>query len=168
MPPTSLWRTPLEVVLPAEPAARSDGAFRIALADLGERHPVTRGLREGSASDPPHWSQCSGWSTAARKGTAVMPAPTVRPLLVLSREGEGGSRCCSPITSGCGRAATKAAGRTSSLRRLSHWLIKQPDLEEEALRLFVRGRDLTVQRQTMAEGVERDSRSRRRPARAAT
>jgi hypothetical protein len=31
--------------------------------------------------------------------------------------------------------------------------MKQPDLEEEALRLIVRGRDLTVQRQTMAEAV---------------
>src|SRR5262249_3194297 len=39
------------------------------------------------------------------------------------------------------------------LRRLSHWLMKQPDLEEEALRLMVRGHDLTVQRQTMADSV---------------
>jgi hypothetical protein len=39
------------------------------------------------------------------------------------------------------------------LRRLSHWLMKQPDLEEEALRLLVHGRELTVQRQTMAETV---------------
>ena len=31
--------------------------------------------------------------------------------------------------------------------------MKQPDLEEEALRLMVRGRDLTVQRQTMADTV---------------
>src|SRR4029450_5710887 len=37
--------------------------------------------------------------------------------------------------------------------RLSHWLMKQPDLEEEALRLNVRGRDLTVERQTMADTV---------------
>jgi hypothetical protein len=39
------------------------------------------------------------------------------------------------------------------LRRLSHWLMKEPDLEEEALRLIVRGRDLTVQRQTMSDTV---------------
>ncbi|MFI5002720.1 MAG: hypothetical protein ACHQK9_22775, partial [Reyranellales bacterium] len=35
----------------------------------------------------------------------------------------------------------------------SHWLMKQPDLEEEALRLLVHGRELTVQRQTMADAV---------------
>jgi hypothetical protein len=40
------------------------------------------------------------------------------------------------------------------LRRLSHWLMKEPDLEEEALRLLVRGHDLTVQRQSMAETVD--------------
>ncbi len=39
------------------------------------------------------------------------------------------------------------------LRRLSHWLMKEPDLEEEALRLTVSGHDLVVQRQTMADQV---------------
>jgi hypothetical protein len=39
------------------------------------------------------------------------------------------------------------------MRRLSHWLMKQPDLEEEALRLIVRGRDLLIERQTMADTV---------------
>ena len=39
------------------------------------------------------------------------------------------------------------------LRRLSHWLMKQPELEEEALRLIVKGHDITVQRQTMADTV---------------
>ena len=39
------------------------------------------------------------------------------------------------------------------MRRLSHWLMKQPDLEEEALRLIGRGRDLVIERQTMADTV---------------
>jgi hypothetical protein len=39
------------------------------------------------------------------------------------------------------------------LRRTAHWLMQQPDLEEEALRLLVHGREITVQRQTMAEAV---------------
>ena len=46
--PTSLWRTPLEAILPAEPSGRTtDMAFRAQLTELGKRHPVTRGL-EGS------------------------------------------------------------------------------------------------------------------------
>src|SRR5262245_36880906 len=40
---TSIWRTPLDVILPAEPNGRTtDGAFRPQLTDLGKRHPVTR------------------------------------------------------------------------------------------------------------------------------
>src|SRR6187431_2282895 len=49
--PTSLWRTPLESVLPAEPNGRTtEGPFRAKLTELGKRHPVTRGL-EGADSD---------------------------------------------------------------------------------------------------------------------
>src|SRR5437016_5903856 len=55
--PTSIWRTPLDAILPAEPSGNvTDRAFRPELTDLGQRHPVTRGL-EGSESDPPHWSR---------------------------------------------------------------------------------------------------------------
>ena len=152
---TSLWRTPLEVVLPAEPNGRTtDGAFRAALTDLGKRHPVTRGL-EGADSDPPHWSQ---WfrlvDSRTRKGTAVMQGPDNKPLLVLSREGEG--RVALLLSDHIwlwARGYEGGGPHIDLLRRLSHWLMKQPDLEEEALRMFVRGRDLTVQRQTMSETV---------------
>src|SRR6202521_1837691 len=55
--PTSIWRTPLDVILPAEPSGEvNDGAYRAQLTDLGKRHPVTREL-EGANSDPPHWSR---------------------------------------------------------------------------------------------------------------
>ncbi len=37
---------------------------------------------------------------------------------------------------------------------MSHWLMKQPDLDEEALRLQVQGKDLMVVRQTMADTVQ--------------
>ncbi len=152
---TSIWRTPLEAILPAEPNGRTtDGAFRAALTDLGKRHPVTRGL-EGADSDPPHWSQ---WfrlvDTRPRHGTVVMHGPDDKPLLVLSREGEG--RVALLLSDHIwlwARGYEGGGPHIDLLRRLSHWLMKQPDLEEEALRLMVRGRDLTVQRQTMGDSV---------------
>ena len=152
---TSIWRTPLDVILPAEPSGRmNDGAFRAQLTDLGKRHPVTRGL-EGADQDPPHWSR---WfrlvDTRATKGTAVMHGPDSKPLLLLSREGEG--RVALLLSDHIwlwARGFEGGGPHIDLLRRLSHWLMKQPDLEEEALRLMVRGRDLTVQRQTMSDGV---------------
>jgi hypothetical protein len=153
--PTSIWRTPLEIILPAEPSGRTtDGAFHARLTELGKRHPVTRGL-EGSEQDPPHWSR---WfrlvDSRAAKGTTVMQGPENKPLLLLSREGEG--RVALLLSDHIwlwARGYEGGGPHLDLLRRLSHWLMKQPDLEEEALRLLVRGRDLTVQRQTMSDTV---------------
>jgi hypothetical protein len=152
---TSIWRTPLDVILPAEPSGRmNDGAFRAQLTDLGKRHPVTRGL-EGADEDPPHWSRWFRLVDArAAKGTAVMHGPDNKPLLLLSREGEG--RVALLLSDHIwlwARGYEGGGPHIDLLRRLSHWLMKEPDLEEEALRMFVRGRDLTVQRQSMSESV---------------
>jgi hypothetical protein len=115
---------------------------------------VTRGL-EGSDQDPPHWSR---WfrlvDSRASKGMAVMQGPDNKPLLLLSREGEG--RVALLLSDHIwlwARGYEGGGPHIDLLRRLSHWLMKQPDLEEEALRMFVRGRDLTVQRQTMSDTV---------------
>jgi hypothetical protein len=130
-------------------------AFRARLSELGKRHPVTRGL-EGSEQDPPHWSRWFRLVDArTSKGTAVMEGPDGKPLLVLSREGDG--RMALLLSDHIwlwARGYEGGGPHIDLLRRLSHWLMKQPDLEEEALRLLVRGRDLTVQRQTMEESVE--------------
>jgi hypothetical protein len=153
--PTSIWRTPLDVVLPAEPNGRTtEGPFHALLTDLGKRHPVTRGL-EGAESNPPQWSR---WfrlvDTRAEKGTTVMQGPDNKPLLLLSREGEG--RVALLLSDHIwlwARGYEGGGPHLDLLRRLSHWLMKQPDLEEEALRMSARGRDLEVRRQSMADEV---------------
>ncbi len=152
---TSIWRTPLNAILPAEPTGTvTEKSFHARLTELGKRHPVTRDL-EGSTSDPPHWSQ---WfrlvDTANANGTAVMHGPDNKPLLVLSREGEG--RVALLLSDQLwlwARGFQGGGPHLDLLRRLSHWLMKEPELEEEALRLSVSGHQLLVRRQTMAETV---------------
>ena len=154
--PTSLWRTPLDAVLPAEPSGSMiERPFHARLSDIGKRHPVTRAL-EGAGEDPPHWSR---WfrlvDTRNSQGNSVMEGPDGKPLLVLSREGEG--RVALLLSDHIwlwARGFEGGGPHLDLLRRLSHWLMKQPDLEEEALRVVARGRDLTIERQTMAETVE--------------
>jgi hypothetical protein len=153
--PTSIWRTPLDVILPAEPTGEvTERSFRAQLTDAGRRHPVTRNL-EGSETDPPHWSQWFRLVDIKRStGTNVMQGPDGKPLLVLAREGEG--RVALLLSDHIwlwARGYEGGGPHLDLLRRLSHWLMKQPDLEEEALRLVVHGRDITVQRQTMADAV---------------
>ena len=155
--PTSLWRTPLDAILPAEPlGSMTEGGFHARLSMLGKRHPVTREL-DGSASEPPHWSRWFRLVDARNptSGSTVMEGPDGKPLLVLSREGEG--RVALLLSDHIwlwARGFEGGGPHLDLLRRLSHWLMKQPDLEEEALRLAVRGRDLSVERQTMAETAE--------------
>jgi hypothetical protein len=63
-------------------------------------------------------------------------APASSALLVFSREGfEGGGP------------------HLDLLRRLAHWLMKEPDLEEEALRANVRGHVIEVERQSLKADV---------------
>jgi hypothetical protein len=154
--PTSIWRTPLDAILPAEPSGdTTERPFYARLTDLGKRHPVTRGL-EGSDSDPPHWSRFFRVvDTKNPNGTAVMEGPDNKPLLILSRQGEG--RVALLLSDQIwlwARGYEGGGPHLDLLRRLSHWLMKQPDLEEEALRLSAHGHTLTVERQTMAESVE--------------
>jgi hypothetical protein len=153
--PTSIWRTPLDDILPAEPDGNvTEQAFRPTLTELGQRHPVTRGLA-GSDTDPPNWSQ---WfrivDTRNPTGTTVMQGPDEKPLLVLSHQGQG--RVALLLSDHIwlwARGFEGGGPHLDLLRRLSHWLMKEPDLEEEALRLNVSGHNLVVRRQTMADDV---------------
>ena len=152
---TSIWRTPLDAILPAAPDGNvTDEAYRPTLTELGKRHPVTRGL-DGSDSNPPNWSE---WfrivDTQNATGTTVMQGPDQKPLLVLSRQGEG--RVALLLSDHIwlwARGFEGGGPHLDLLRRLSHWLMKEPDLEEEALKLNVSGHDLVVHRQTMADDV---------------
>jgi len=153
--PTSIWRTPLDEVLPAEPSGDvTEEPFFARLTQAGERHPVTRGL-EGSDTNPPHWSQWFRLVNIKRSsGTSVMDGPDGKPLLVLAREGKG--RVALLLSDHIWLWARDYEGggpHLDLLRRLSHWLMKQPELEEEALRLKVQGRTITVERQTMSDSV---------------
>jgi hypothetical protein len=151
---TSIWRTPLDSVLPAEPVGVTEKSYYAHLSDAGRRHPVTRGL-EGSGSEPPHWSRFFR-TVETRNATSppVMTGADGKPLLLLSRFGEG--RVALLLSDHIwlwARGYEGGGPHLDLLRRMSHWLMKQPDLDEEALRLQVQGHDLVVLRQTMADSV---------------
>src|SRR4051794_13472448 len=146
---TSIWRTPLDSVLPAEPVGVTEKPFYAHLSDAGKRHPVTRGL-EGSASEPPHWSRF--FRSVETRNTITAPVMTGadgNPLLLLSRFGEG--RVALLLTDHIwlwARGYEGGGPHLDLLRRMTHWLGEQPDLDEEGLRLQIQGKDLAVVRQT--------------------
>jgi hypothetical protein len=116
---------------------------------------VTRDL-DGAASDPPNWGRWFRLIDVDRPvGNVVMNGADDKPLLVLSREGEGRvSLLLSDHAWLWARGFEGGGPHVDLLRRLAHWLMKEPDLEEEALRARARAGELTVERQTMADTTE--------------
>ncbi|GAB2184036.1 hypothetical protein [Roseibium sp. LAB1] len=151
----SLYRTPLAPILPARPTGTIlEQPYHATLAELGKRHPVTRGL-PGSEQDPPAWSR---WfrvvDTELDAGQTLMSGPSDTPLLVLNREGEGRvAMLLSDHVWLWARGYEGGGPHVPLLRRLAHWLMKEPDLEEEALTVSMRGPELVIERQTLGETV---------------
>ncbi|WP_417768312.1 hypothetical protein [Stappia sp.] len=151
----SIYRTPLSPVLPAEPSGMIyEEPFRAAISQTGSRHPVTRGL-PGANAEPPAWSRWFRLVDAIiRNGETLMTGAQEKPLLVLSREGEG--RVAVLLSDHVwlwARGYEGGGPHVALLRRLAHWLMKEPDLEEEALRLTSRGAEVIAERQTIGENV---------------
>ncbi|PLX38312.1 MAG: hypothetical protein C0606_08865 [Hyphomicrobiales bacterium] len=151
--PGTLDRTALGLVMPASPTGRIiEEPYKPAISENGARHPVTRELASASGTDP-EWSR---WFRLIEAEDArekpVMTGADGKPLLFLHRVGEGRvALLLSDHVWLWARGFEGGGPHGPLLRRLAHWLMKEPDLEEEALRLTAKGRHLTVERQTLAE-----------------
>ncbi len=148
-----LYYSPLETILPARPDGELyEQAFRARVSKDGERHPVTRGL-EGAKATPPAWGEWFRQVDAeALKGNNLLSGAKDKPLLVLSREGKG--RVAMLLTDQLwlwARGFDGGGPHVDLMRRLAHWLMKEPELEEEALRATARGREISVERQSLKD-----------------
>ncbi len=150
---SSIARTPLMAALPAMPSGEIvEKAFYPRLTDIGQRHPVTRGL-DGSSSEPPRWSR---WfrtiGVQNPEGQVVMKGADNRPLLVLDRKGEGRVGMLLSDQGWLWARGFEGGGPHVQLyRRIAHWLMKEPELEEERLTADGRGMTLDIRRQTMSD-----------------
>ncbi|MBM2575951.1 hypothetical protein JQC91_06515 [Jannaschia sp. Os4] len=154
----SLYRSPLAPVLPGSPSSiLLEGPFQPQVSETGDRHPVTSGLDLQQPED--EWGR---WFRQVQ----VKPSPTAQevmtgyedePLLLLDRVG--------PVPEAQGRVALLASDhawlwdrgfegggpQAELLRRVAHWLMKEPDLEEEALLATALGQEITVVRRTLGD-----------------
>jgi hypothetical protein len=155
----SLSRTPLSAVLPATPTGRLlEQSFKATLSSDGLKHPVTRGL-PGSEPTSPAWGR---WfrqvdATPSRE-RVVMNGAENRPLLLLNRKGRGRVALLLSDHAWLWARGFEGGGpHTDLLRRLAHWLMKEPDLEEERLTASAKGLKLTIERRSMEESVPSDT-----------
>jgi len=150
----SIYRGPFEEMVPARPTARVvEEGYRPAISELGQRHPVTAGLGEGSDDDWGRWLRQIEVEPDA-DGEVVMTGAEDRPLLVLDRVGEGRvALLASDHAWLWGRGYEGGGPQLDLLRRLAHWMMKEPELEEEALRAEATGQTMRITRRTLSEAV---------------
>ncbi len=153
----SLWRSPLAQILPVEPTSRLvEQGFKPQVTDLGRKHPVTQGL-EALAPQ-------GGWGrwfrlieVTQRAGQVLMSGPDDKPLLVLDRVGQGRVAVLASDQSWLwGKGFEGGGPQLELLRRLAHWMLKQPELEEETLDATALGQSLTVTRRTILAAAPPD------------
>jgi hypothetical protein len=148
-----LYNTPLGEISPAQPTGDDlIGAFRPQLSPDGERHPVTRGLLGPEAAPTGPWFRAIGAKLTA--GVNIMQAGPAKPLLALSRVDKG--RVALLLSDQIwlwARGYDGGGPHLDLLRRLAHWLMKEPELEEEALRARAHGQEVTVERQSLKDAA---------------
>ena len=152
----SIYRSPLAEIIPAAPSGRVlEEAYLPTVTDIGQRHPVTEGFQPEVAGDDAPWGQ---WlriiDVVPESGTAVMSGIDERPLLVLDRVGEGRVALLASDHAWLWSRGYDGGGpQLELLRRLAHWMMKEPDLEEEALSVMAEGQTMVITRRTLGEDV---------------
>jgi hypothetical protein len=154
--PLGLWQTPLARALPGEPTGNVlEAGFQPHLSEIGLRHPVTANL-PGAGDDPnaPEWGR---WfrqmDVVVRDGEVLMTGIDGRPLLALRRHGEGRvAQILSDQIWLWSRGFEGGGPQAELLRRIAHWLMKEPALEEESLVATIVDDRLEIERRSLTPG----------------
>ncbi len=150
----SLYRSPLASILPARPTGDiTTFAYRPELTDKGRRHPVTRSF------DPTAQTQWGPWyriiDSDVISGHVLMQGPGSEPLLILERIGDGRIGMLLSDQAWLWARGYQGGGPYSELfRRVSHWLLGEPDLDAEKLKAIAQGDDILIDRLSLSDNPQ--------------
>lgn len=142
----SIYATPLADILPVEPKPEDSSiltqSFLPRLTDIGKTHPVTGDLQ----TDKQPWGK---WETQSdviqTKGQALMSGINDRPLLILDKVSDGRVAVLTSDNIWLWSKNIDGGGPyTELLRRTAHWLMKEPELDENYIKAEVKGTVITV------------------------
>ncbi|OUS04297.1 hypothetical protein A9Q96_15205 [Rhodobacterales bacterium 52_120_T64] len=148
----SLARSPMRAVLPALPTGRViEEGYLPRLTDVGRQHPVTAGL-ESVSGDWGRWLRQI--DLKPRSGHVAMDGALGKPLLVLDRVERGRIAILASDHAWLWSRGFEGGGpQLELLRRLAHWLMKEPELEEEVLSAAANGKHIKVERRSLGDAV---------------
>ncbi len=146
-----LASTPLGDVLPALPTGElTETPYKPLLSEAGERHPITQSLKGASRTAPTwgKWFRVVDATVNPDPSTQVLlQGPDAKPLLVLRRVEQG--RVAQILTDQgwlWARGYDGGGPEAELQKRIAHWLMKEPELEEERLAAKQSGSDIIVDR----------------------
>ena len=149
----TLYQSPLGRILPGEPTGVvMTGGLRVKLTKTGQRHSITADLPgAGIGEELPRWGK---WyrqvEVIKRSGRTLMSGTSGKPILIVNRVQKGR---VAQLTSDqiwlWARGLGGGGPHAELLRRLAHWLMKEPELEENSLRAQVEGNKLSITRRSV-------------------
>ncbi|MBK19500.1 MAG: hypothetical protein CMM52_11760 [Rhodospirillaceae bacterium] len=149
----TLYQSPLGRVLPGEPTGVvMTGGLRAKLTETGQRHSVTADLPgAGIGEELPRWGR---WfrqvEVIKRAGRILMSGTAGKPILIVNRVQKGRvAQLMSDHIWLWARGLGGGGPHAELLRRLAHWLMKEPELEENALRAQLEGNKLAITRRSV-------------------
>ena len=148
--PGSLARSPLASVLPASPTGDIyTGEYTPELTEPGKRHAVTMPLAS---------REWGGWmryiDAEAQAGDVLMSGPRGKPLLIVDRVGQGRVGMLMTDQIWLWARGHDGGGPFAELmRRVVHWMMKEPELEERKLNLVAEGDTARVELRTLLDSA---------------
>lgn len=128
--------------------------FRPGLSEVGKAHPITADLDRNKDADK--WGP---WHTSIDmtqlRGDNLMLGLDRRPLLVIDKVGDGrvGVLASDNIWLWSKGNDNTRGPYTELLRNLSHWLMKEPELEEDYIKAEADGYVITVSQRNITGGI---------------
>ncbi|MCV6591777.1 MAG: hypothetical protein OIF48_02415 [Silicimonas sp.] len=151
----SIYRSPLSDILPGEPTGLvREELYLPEVSDLGQRHPVTEGFMPATEEEAPWGRWLRIIDVRPGDSDTVMTGLDGAPLLLLDRVGAGRVALLASDHAWLWSRGFEGGGpQLELLRRLAHWMMKEPDLEEEALTALAKGQTMSITRRSLGEAV---------------
>ncbi|UMM63600.1 DUF7408 domain-containing protein [Aristophania vespae] len=150
--PGSLQDTSLGEVLPARVTYKGaeTGVFKPVISPFGQNHPVTNHLSQKG----PWGDEWGPWyrllKTTQIKGKVLLATKEGTPLLAIRHDDKGRvAQILSDQIWLWSRGGSGGGPQKELLRRLSHWLMKEPDLEGERLKARLDDHKIIVDRYSL-------------------
>lgn len=146
----SIYNTELKNILPGSPAGKvTERAFTPTLTTIGLNHPVTMDFKAAEQTWGPWLRQIS---VIPDSGDTVLNGLNNQPLMILDRVGKGRvAQIASDQIWLWSRGYLGGGPQRDLLRRTAHWLMKEPELDENGLDASLYDDEILIRRRSLID-----------------